>query len=86
MAALRGGVLEYEKYPAQMLEVAGDLRRAPAKLKTLPLSRHGYLLHRRQSRGEKVGEIPEFGIPSLVLSSDLALSSPCFCSDLPIFF
>lgn len=31
MAALRGGVLEHEKYPAQMLEVAGDLRRAPAK-------------------------------------------------------
>ena len=23
--------LEYKKYPAQMLEVAGDLRRAPAK-------------------------------------------------------
>jgi len=23
--------LKYEKYPAQMLEVAGDLRRAPAK-------------------------------------------------------
>ena len=23
--------MEYEKYPAQMLEVAGDLRRAPAK-------------------------------------------------------
>ena len=22
---------EYKKYPAQMLEVAGDLRRAPAK-------------------------------------------------------
>ena len=24
-------ILKYEKYPAQMLEVAGDLRRAPAK-------------------------------------------------------
>ena len=27
--------LEYKKYPAQMLEVAGDLRRAPAKFENL---------------------------------------------------
>ena len=54
-------------------------------LKTLPLSRHGYLLHRQQPPGEKVGETPEFGIPSLVLSSDLALSSPSLSSDLLSF-
>ena len=26
-----GSLVEYKKYPAQMLEVAGDLRRAPPK-------------------------------------------------------
>ena len=27
--------MEYKKYPAQMLEVAGDLRRAPAKFENI---------------------------------------------------
>ena len=35
--------LEYEKYPAQMLEVAGDLRRAPAEFEN-PESKLSHLM------------------------------------------
>lgn len=62
-----------------MLEVAGDLRRAPAKFENPAPFKARLPVTPSATAWGKVGETPEFGIPSLVLSSDLALStcSPC---------